>query len=99
MHTTQEKAAFPNLETYAEIGKKEPKLFVKIIQKHCEKIGIRIREESKQKGIPITYRDEEYPDCLIQEEAGGRRFIIRLNPENNYRTEIIKEIPPRKVEQ
>lgn len=98
MSTIQTKAVFPDLETYVKTLKENPELFNEIIDEHSKKISKKIYRESKEKGIPVTYRDNEYPGCLIQEEADGRRYIIKLNPDKSYATEIVREIPPRKPE-
>lgn len=54
------------------------------------------REEAfKKAGIAFSYRDADYPGCLIEEQPDGRRFIIELDPAAQYAKRIIREIPPR----
>lgn len=56
------------------------------------------REDAfKKAGIAFSYRDAEYPDCLIEEQPDGRRFIIELDSAKQYAKRVIREIPPRAV--
>ena len=43
-------------------------------------------------GVPVYYRDDEFPGEKIKEYPNGKRFIVITNG----RTEtIVREIPPR----
>lgn len=51
--------------------------------------------EFRKAGIPFCYRDPKYSGCLIEEKPDGKRFIIELDPAENYAKRIIREIPAR----
>ncbi|MCY4561312.1 MAG: hypothetical protein OXC03_03165 [Flavobacteriaceae bacterium] len=44
-------------------------------------------------GVPIYYRDLEYPGKKIKEYPNGKRFIVITKGKTET---MIKEIPPRK---
>ena len=60
-------------------------------------------EQSLKDGYPITYRDEEYPEYIVQENPDGKRFYIDVEiifdkegVAQNSKIVIIKEIPALK---
>lgn len=87
---------FLDLNRFVSLEKKNPKLLGKIIQKRLD-IGLaEVYQKHKSAGVPVTYYDQDYPDCLIREDADGRRFIINVNLENGYQEIVVREISPRR---
>ncbi len=83
-------------ERVEDLLENDPERFANIFAKRSE-IARKEREvQFKALGVPFSYRDAEYPDCLIEEQPDGRRFIIEFNPAQQYVKRIVREIP-RKV--
>jgi hypothetical protein len=84
-----------DLKRFVTLEKEDPKLLGKIIQKRLD-IGLaEIYQQRKAQGLFVVYSENDYPGCLIREDADGRRFIIDYDSANDYQEIIIREIPPR----
>lgn len=82
-------------DRFNELLEKDPKRLGEIFDIRSE-IARQEREvQFKALGIPFSYSDPDYPDCLIEEQPDGRRFIIELDPEQHYTKRIVREIPPK----
>jgi hypothetical protein len=92
---TKNDELYLDLDRFTKLEKENPKLLGEIIQKRLD-IGLaNIYQQRKEAGLSVTYRDNDYPGCLIREDADGSRFIIDLDPKNNYQEFVVRPIPPR----
>jgi hypothetical protein len=82
-------------DKFIALSKKNPKLLGEIMQNKNDIAMKKLYQKKKAAGLSVTYRDNEYPGCLIREDADDRRFIIDLDPNNGYKEIVIREIPPR----
>ena len=87
---------YPGSDRFLLLAKENPKLLGEILQRQINKGMKKLYQEKKAAGLSVTYRDKEYPGCLIREDADDRRFIIELDSSNDYKEIVIREIPPRK---
>lgn len=78
-----------------ELMRTNPALLGELFAKRAEIARLEREVQFKALGIAFSYRDSEYPGCLIEEQPDGRRFIIELDPAQHYAKTIIREIPPR----
>ena len=82
-------------DKFIALSKENPKLLCEIMQNKNNAAMKKLYQEKKAAGLSVTYRDKEYPGCLIREDADDRRFIVDLDSNNDYKEVIIREIPPR----
>lgn len=46
-----------------------------------------------QAGFSIVYSENDSDDAIIREEPNGRRFLVRVEPDNSITN--LRELPPR----
>ncbi len=86
---------YPGSDRFISLFKENPKLLGELLQKQISTDMEKLYQEKKTAGLSVTYRDKDYPDCLIREDADGKRSVIELDLTNGYKEVVIREIPPR----
>jgi len=87
------------IERWQELEHTNPHYLAKLLEQRSAEVMPEIYREAFKKGIPVSYRDPEYKDRIVQEHPDGKRFLLNVFFDETLKKfikEVIKEIPKRK---
>jgi hypothetical protein len=87
------------IERWQELEHTNPHYLAKLLEQRSSEAMPEVYNEAFKSGIPVSYRDPEYENGIVQEHPDGKRFLLNVFFDEKLKRfikEVIKEIPKRK---